>query len=85
MPETPQFNQSHNGPSAASAVAANPNWLRGIAAVAAYLGGVSVKTISSWITRGVLPFTRMPGSRLLLFRRADVDAALEKFRVEGSA
>ncbi len=73
------------GPSVASVVVANQlqsGWLKGKQAVAQHLDGVSVKTIDSWVERRLLPFTRLPGSRLMLFRRADVDAAMARFQTE---
>ena len=40
---------------------------------------VSLRTISYWQARKVLPFYRV--GRAVLFKRADVEAALERFRI----
>lgn len=71
-------------PFAMMAQPASP-WLRGREAVAEYLGGVSIKSVDKWISRGVLPVVRLPAGRLTLFRRADVDRALEKFTADARA
>jgi excisionase family DNA binding protein len=50
------------------------------AEAAKYLG-VSARTIRAWQTRRFLPFARM-SKRCVLISVADLDAAVEKFRVE---
>lgn len=47
---------------------------------AKYLG-VSARTIRAWQTQRLLPFARM-SKRCVLISVADLDAAVEKFRVE---
>ncbi len=69
------------GPSVAGEVAItqhNCPWLRGKQEVAQHLAGISVKTVDAWVSRGLLSFTRLPGSRLMLFRRADVEKDMER-------
>jgi excisionase family DNA binding protein len=48
-------------------------------AVADYLG-VSLRQVTVLMRRRVLPYSKI-GGRLVLFRRADVDAAIDKFRI----
>ncbi len=47
--------------------------------VAVYLG-VSLRQVTELMRRRVLPYSKL-GGRLVLFRRADVDAAVDKFRI----
>jgi len=41
---------------------------------------VSRRTLSNWQRRHVIPFYRI--GRTVLFKRADIEAALERFRVK---
>ena len=49
---------------------------------AKYLG-VSARTIRAWQTKRLLPFSRL-SKRCVLIRVADLDAAVEQFRVEAT-
>lgn len=46
--------------------------------VAKYLQ-VSPRTLARWIVRGHIPYIRI-GSRLMLFRRSDLDRTMERFK-----
>ncbi len=46
---------------------------------AAYLN-VSVRTVSEWQRRRIIPYVRM-GKKCVLFKRADLDAAMNRFTV----
>lgn len=54
-----------------------PGYLRP-AAAARYLG-VSVRTLSNWVSARVVAQIK-PSNRVSLFRIADLDAALDRFR-----
>lgn len=86
MPTPSKIQKPRKGPlttgAAVASVSSSGPWLRGREAVAEHLGGISVKTVDAWVAGGVLPFSRLPGSRLLMFRRADVDAAVQRFATE---
>lgn len=43
--------------------------------------GVSERTISDWQRRRIIPFVKM-GRKCVLFKRADLDAALDRFKVK---
>ena len=58
----------------------NAGWLKGVKQVAQYTG-VSPRTISRWIAEGRLPHRKLSG-RLILFRRQDVDRAIERMSEE---
>ena len=55
------------------------DYLRGQKEAAAY-ARVSTRTISDWQARHVIPFLK-PARKLVLFRKSDIDAALNKFEV----
>lgn len=55
------------------------DYLRGQREAAQY-ARVSTRTISDWQARRIVPFIK-PGRKLVLFRKADIDAALAKFMV----
>ena len=55
------------------------DYLRGQKEAAAY-ARVSTRTISDWQARRIVPFLK-PGRKLVLFRKSDIDAALNKFEV----
>ena len=40
---------------------------------------VSARTLAAWIARGHVPYIRI-GARLVLFRRADLDITMERFK-----
>lgn len=40
---------------------------------------VSLRTMARWIDRGHIPYIRI-GSRLMLFRRSDLDRTMERFK-----
>ena len=40
---------------------------------------VSPRTLAAWIARGHVPYIRI-GARLMLFRRADLDKTMERFK-----
>jgi excisionase family DNA binding protein len=46
---------------------------------AAYLQ-VGVRTLDSYMSRRIIPFFRL-GEKTIRFKKSDLDAALEKFRV----
>jgi len=45
---------------------------------------ISPRTLARWIVRGHIPYIRV-GSRLMLFRKSDLDRAMERFKVSFSA
>ena len=45
---------------------------------------VSSRTLARWIVRGHIPYIRI-GSRLMLFRRSDLDRTMERFKASSSA
>lgn len=47
---------------------------------AAQLLQISRRCLSNWQRRHLIPFFRVPG-RTVLFRRTDIEAALERFRI----
>ena len=40
---------------------------------------VSPRTLATWIARGHIPYVRV-GPRMMLFRRADLDRTMERFK-----
>ena len=58
-------------------------YLRGQARAAKY-AGVSTRCISEWQARGLIPFLK-PSRKVVLFRRADIDAALGRYEVKARA
>jgi len=42
---------------------------------------VSQRTISDWQKRRIIPFVKM-GRKCVLFKRADLDAALDRFKIK---
>ncbi len=56
----------------------DPGYLR--EADLAQYASVCVRQVRYWMASGVIPFLRV-SKRLVLFKKSDVDAALEKFRV----
>lgn len=52
-----------------------PAFLRGVRAVAAYMGGYSEATISRWMKTGKLPCTKI--GRAVLVRKSDLDALMK--------
>ena len=55
------------------------DYLRGQAEAARY-ARVSPRTISEWQRRGIIPFAKI-GAKCVLFRRSEIDKALERFTV----
>jgi excisionase family DNA binding protein len=51
---------------------------------AAEYGGCGQRTIDRWRSNGDLPFYRL-GARKVLFKAADIDAYLQRFRVDVGA
>jgi len=49
-------------------------------AVAAYLG-VSVRTVTEWQKRRIIPHVKM-GKKCVLFKIADLDAAMRRYTVD---
>lgn len=49
------------------------------AAACQYLG-ISARCLSQWQARRVIPFVKM-GKKCVLFKKADLDSALNRFRV----
>ncbi len=45
---------------------------------------VSPRTLARWIVRGHIPYIQI-GSRLMLFRRSDLDKAMERFKASFTA
>jgi excisionase family DNA binding protein len=64
-------------PSGAKVETASPYYLR--PADATKLLPISRRTLSNWQRRHLIPFYRI--GRTVMFRRADIEAALERFRV----
>jgi excisionase family DNA binding protein len=64
-------------PSDAATVEAASPYLRPAEAVR--LLPVSRRTLSNWQRRRVIPFYRI--GRTVMFKRADIEAALERFRI----
>lgn len=65
--------------------------LMDISAAAEYLGGISVWTIRAFVANGQLQSVKLPSvryqsrrSRRLLFDRADLDAFIEKSKLESA-
>jgi excisionase family DNA binding protein len=56
-----------------------PAYLR-TSEAARYLS-VSARTIRDWQSRRMIPFMRM-GRKVILFKRSDLDRALDRFRVD---
>ena len=54
-------------------------YLRGQGEASKY-ARVSRRTISDWQSRRVIPFIKV-GRKLVLFRKSDIDSALNKFQV----
>ena len=55
-------------------------YLRGQARAAKY-AGVSTRCISEWQARKIIPFLK-PSRKVVLFRKADIDAALGRYEVK---
>jgi excisionase family DNA binding protein len=55
------------------------DYIRGQQEAARYCR-VSPRTISLWQTRGLIPFLK-PSRKIVLFRKRDLDAALDRFEV----
>ncbi len=62
--------------------AVSPGYAKGFPGLMTYLDGVSENTLRSWFRRG-MPHIRI--GDVILFKLADVDAWLEKFRVGGTS
>ena len=62
-----------------SAGAPDSPYIRGQAAAARY-GQVSKRTISEWQARKILTFLK-PSRKIVLFRKADIDALLGRYEV----
>ena len=43
--------------------------------------GVSERTLSTWQRQRIIPFVKM-GRKCVLFRRSDLDKALDRFKVK---
>jgi excisionase family DNA binding protein len=55
----------------------NPGYLVGYAQLAEYIHGASKKTLRRWVRDGKIPYRR-ESHKLILFRIADVDRALQQ-------
>ncbi len=62
------------------AVETDSDYLRGQSEAARY-ARVSRRCISDWQARRVIPYLKL-GKRCVLFRKSDVDAALERYLVK---
>ncbi|MCX6995902.1 MAG: helix-turn-helix domain-containing protein [Kiritimatiellaeota bacterium] len=58
-----------------------PGYLHGRTAACQYLGGMSKRTLAVFMRQRKLPHMKL-GHRTVLFRIADLDRALAKFRIE---
>ncbi len=58
--------------------AVRPGYMRK-AAAAKYLG-ISVRTLSKWMVERIVAFSKV-SRRACLFRRADLDAAMDRYRL----
>lgn len=54
-------------------------YLRGQREAAKY-AGVSVRCISTWQARRIIPFLK-PAAKVVLFRKADIDRALTRYEI----
>ena len=41
-----------------------------------YIGKPSKSTVRDWMRKGLVPFVRLPGGRLIRFRQEDLDALI---------
>jgi DNA-binding transcriptional MerR regulator len=57
----------------------NSDYVRGQAEAGKYCR-VSPRTISQWQSQGLVPFIK-PSRKIVLFRKRDLDAALDRFEV----
>jgi excisionase family DNA binding protein len=64
----------------AKQTAIESDYCRGQSEAARYCR-VSPRTISAWQTRGLIAFLK-PSRKIVLFRKRDLDAALDRFTVE---